>query len=300
MINSMEPDVPQSRESSPTATPGDATSNVALEVQQLPRPTVVRESKGLWGGIIAVAAVLFTKIKLILGFFFTVIKSSKLLTTGLSMLVSVWAYALAYPLSFAIGLVLLILVHEMGHVFVLMKYGLKATAPVFIPFFGAMVGLKELPKNVEMEAWVGYGGPLLGSIGALVCLGIYFATNEIIYLILAHTGFMLNLFNLIPIHPMDGGRITGALSRWFWVVGWIVGVAWFILGGHNPLMFIILLMGAFKIFSAFFKKEGERDPSYYQISATSRAWIALAYFSLVIVLSFMSLHTDELIPNRNF
>jgi Zn-dependent protease len=149
-----------------------------------------------------------------------------------------------------------------------------------------------------MEAWVGYGGPFLGGLAAFCCFLVYLQSQETLFLYLAYTGFFLNLFNLIPIHPLDGGRITGALSKWFWVIGWVLGLGWFIMGNHHPLMLIILLMGGFKIFASFFRKQDQEDPTYYAISGVSRAWIALAYFSLVIVLSFMSLHTDALIQNH--
>ena len=108
---------------------------------------------------------------------------------------------------FAIGFVLLIFVHELGHALVLRRQGIPAGAPVFIPFLGAVIAMKGMPRNAWVEALVGIGGPALGTAGAVVCLAMGWLTGAPIWLALASTGFLLNLFNLLPISPLDGGRI---------------------------------------------------------------------------------------------
>jgi Zn-dependent protease len=130
------------------------------------------------------------------------------------MFISIWAYALFLGWQFAVGFVLLIFVHECGHLIAAKKVGLKVTTPAFIPFMGALITLREAPRNAWIEAQVGIGGPLLGTVGSAVCVGIYYLTGNPLFMALAYTGFFLNLFNLAPISPLDGGRIVTALSPW--------------------------------------------------------------------------------------
>src|SRR5882724_5201130 len=119
--------------------------------------------------------------------------------TGGTMLLSIGFYAMAWGWKWAIGFVLLIFIHECGHLIAAKRLGLRVGAPVFIPFMGAVIALKEAPKNAWIEAQVGIGGPLLGSAGAVVCYAIYIFTGQPLFAALAYTGFFLNLFNLAPI-----------------------------------------------------------------------------------------------------
>src|SRR3989454_915218 len=127
-----------------------------------------------------------------------------LLKTGGTMFASIWLYALAWGWWFALGFVLLIFVHECGHLLAAKRVGLKVGAPVFIPFMGAFIALKEAPRNAWIEAQVGIGGPLLGTVGAVVCYGLYDLTGQRLLAGLAFSGFFLNLFNLAPIGFLDG------------------------------------------------------------------------------------------------
>src|SRR4029078_4233587 len=147
----------------------------------------------------------------IVGFGFLLLKFGglllkfKVVTTGASMLVSIAAYTWIWGLPFAIGFVLLIFVHELGHVLELRRQGVPASAPLFIPFLGAVSGMKELPDDAWQEARVALAGPILGSVGAAVLWVIGESTGSELLLALAFTGFFLNLFNLIPLLPLDGG-----------------------------------------------------------------------------------------------
>ena len=143
----------------------------------------------------------------------------KLFTTSASMLVSMGAYALIWGWQFGVGFVLLLLIHEMGHVMQLRREGIPASAPMFIPFLGAMVAMKEMPKDAAAEARVGLAGPVLGSLGALIPLALYGLTGDELFKALAFVGFFLNLFNLLPVLPLDGGRAMAALSPAMWIVG---------------------------------------------------------------------------------
>jgi Zn-dependent protease len=151
--------------------------------------------------------------------------------------------------------------------------------------------MKSMPHSAEMEALVGYGGPLLGTVAAFVCYIIFQQTGWLLFLMLAQVGFLLNLFNLIPVSPMDGGRVTAAISRWFWLLGLGVILAYFIYGSHHPILLIVLILGAIRVFKSFFGREPELDESYYAIAPARRIMIALAYFGLVAVLAYMSLLT---------
>ena len=143
----------------------------------------------------------------------------KLLATAGTMIVSIIAYGSIWGFAFGAGFVLLILVHEMGHVIQLRREGIKASAPIFIPFLGAVIGSRSLGDNALAEARVGLAGPVLGSIGAAVCLVVWHATGDAMWGALAYTGFFLNLFNLIPMVPLDGGRAMAAMSPWMWAPG---------------------------------------------------------------------------------
>ena len=137
----------------------------------------------------------------------------KLLTTSASMLVSIAAYALIWGWPFAAGFVLLLLVHEMGHVIQLRREGIEASAPMFIPFLGAVVAAKSLGENATAEARVGLAGPVLGSLGAELLVPVWLLTDNDFWGALAFTGFFLNLFNLIPIGFLDGGAIARAMGE---------------------------------------------------------------------------------------
>lgn len=234
------------------------------------------------------AALLFvaTKLKFVLG----ALKGVKFLGTGVTALLSVGAYALLFPWQFAVGLVALIFIHEMGHVVVLRRYGVRATAPIFVPFMGALIGMKQLPKNAVMEAYVGLGGPVIGSLGALAAYGIYLIDGHRLFLALAYIGILLNLFNLLPILPLDGGRAVGAISRWLWVVG-IAGLLALMFVRPSPILFLILLLGAPELLRAF-RSHGQTD--YYVVPAGERLTISAIYFGLMFVLGFLLYELEPL------
>ena len=207
-----------------------------------------------------------------------------LLKTGGTMILSIGAYALQWGWKFAVGLVLLIFVHECGHLLVAKKFGLKVGAPVFIPFMGALIALKEAPKDAWMEAWVGIGGPLLGTLGATACAWIYVLTGNPLFRGLAYTGFFLNLFNLAPIGFLDGGRIVTALSPWLWLVGAAIVLGMTILH-PNFLLILILIMSVPRLWSLFRSKTPE-EQRYFEVSPGRRLTMAACYFGLIAFLLF--------------
>jgi Zn-dependent protease len=203
--------------------------------------------------------------------------------TFLTMLISIWAYALFWGWSFAAGFVALLFVHEMGHVIALRMQGIRATAPMFIPFLGAFIGMKQLPDNAFAEAVAAYGGPLLGTLGAIGCAGVGLATGNPFWYALASTGFLLNLFNLLPISPLDGGRILGVISPKLWIVGLAgaIGLFWLT---WSPIIALIVIMGSLQIWSAA-KRDKTESARYYSVGLGRRIAMGAAFLALVAVTS---------------
>src|ERR1044071_2086156 len=205
-----------------------------------------------------------------------------ILKTGGTMLLSIGAYALAWGVWFAVGFVLLIFVHECGHLLVAKKLGLKVGAPVFIPFMGAIIALKEAPRNAWIEAQVGIGGPMLGTLGAGVCELIHLATGNPLFRGLAYTGFFLNLFNLAPVGFLDGGRIVTALSPRLWIIGFAILLAMAIFH-FNFIVLLILIMSLPRLVSLF-RKRTDEEKRYFEVTPGQRASMAIMYFGLAAAL----------------
>ena len=236
-------------------------------------------------GPIAVAGILvlkwFAKLKFIfvpLVKFFPV-----LLKTGGTMLLSIGGYAIFYGWKFAVGLVILIFIHECGHLLAARRVGLPVSAPMFIPFMGAIIALKEAPKNAWIEAQVGIGGPLLGSLGAFLCDVIYLATGEPFFRVLAYVGYFLNLFNLAPIGFLDGGRIVTALSPWLWIVGTVI-IGVMLVTHMNMILLIVLIFSLPRLFSLF-RKRTDEEKRFYEVTPGQRLTIAVLYFGLAAALA---------------
>lgn len=205
----------------------------------------------------------------------------KVVTTGASMLVSIAAYSWIWGLPFAIGFVLLILVHELGHVLELRRQGVPASAPLFIPFLGAVVGMKELPDDAWKEAKVALAGPLLGSVGAAVCWVAGEATGSDLLIALAFVGFFLNLFNLVPITPLDGGRAAAALHPALWFIGLLLMVGLLVVR-PNPILVLIVVLGGLDLWRRW-RERGEAA-DYYRLTTAQRASVAVVYLGLVLAL----------------
>jgi Zn-dependent protease len=208
----------------------------------------------------------------------------KFLTTSASALVSVAAYALIWTWKFALGFVILLFIHEMGHVLQLRREGIKATAPMFIPFLGAFVGMKELPKDAAAEARVGLAGPVLGSLGCLIPLAIYLATGDDLFQALAYIGFFLNLLNLAPVLPLDGGRAMAALTPWMWVIGWTLLVALMVVF-PSPIILLVALLGGFETYRRWKERHSPEAKRYNQVSGRTRVAVAAVYLGLAALLA---------------
>jgi Zn-dependent protease len=231
--------------------------------------------------ILAAIAAFLAKFKSII----LLLPKVKLLATSGTMLVSIAAYAWLWGLPFAVGFVVLLFVHEMGHVIQLRREGIKASAPMFIPFLGAVIGARSLGENALAEARVGLAGPILGSIGSAACILIWHATGADIWRALAFTGFFLNLFNLLPVVPLDGGRAMAAMAPWMWFVGFaaLVPLAFLF---PNPIILLILVIGGLETYKRWqLRRSGTPEQrAYYRVSRLDRALVAAVYLSLIALL----------------
>lgn len=225
-------------------------------------------------------------------------KFGKLFLTGGTMLLSIFIYAWSFGWLYAAGFVTLIFVHEMGHFVAARNRGLDVGAPTFIPFIGAWVELKDLPHDAETEAYVGIAGPIAGSVGAAL---VYLAgryTGSQLLLALAYAGFFINLFNLIPLHPFDGGRITSVISPKIWLVGVPVLVGLF-LWRPSPLLVLVALLAVPKVWDVL-AGHAREDADYYRTEPAVRARYAVQYLVLLALLAVMSFEIyRELHPDRD-
>jgi Zn-dependent protease len=208
----------------------------------------------------------------------------KLFTTSASMLVSIVAYQLLFGWAFSVGLVLLLLLHELGHVIQLRREGVEASAPMFIPFLGAVIAAKSMGKDAAAEARVGLAGPILGTIATLVPLGVWLATGEDLWRALAYIGFFLNLLNLLPVLPLDGGRAMAALSPWVWFAGFagLIALTFFF---PNPILLLVLLFGGLESWRRWKARNTPEAQQYHQIPTRTRALVALVYLGLAAALA---------------
>jgi Zn-dependent protease len=222
-------------------------------------------------------------------------KLGKLLTTGGTMLISVFAYALIFGLPYAVGFVVLILVHEMGHYLAARRRGLNVGAPTFIPFVGAWIELKDLPHDAETEAYVGFAGPLVGSLGALLCYFLARSYDSALLLALSYAGFFLNLFNLIPLSPFDGGRITAVLSPRLWLLGVPILVALFFYR-PSPMLVLVAVLAAPQVLKAWrFDPKAPENAAYYRANAETRFTYAIYYLGLTAFLAVMTGDVHEML-----
>jgi Zn-dependent protease len=200
-----------------------------------------RSPGGAWkGGLLALALGVLAKGKGLL-VLLKALPFGKFLLTGGSMALSVLLYAINSGFEFALGLVLMIFIHELGHGLAMRRAGVEAGWPVFIPFFGAMIAMKGRPQHPTIEADIAYAGPVAGTGAALVCaaLGLWF--HAPFFLALAYFGFFINLFNLTPLGFLDGGRVARVLSKKSNLVGAVIMGA-FCLLHPSPILILITVM----------------------------------------------------------
>ena len=237
--------------------------------------------KRVIGPALAAIAAFLTKLKAIL----LLLPKLKLFTAAGTMLISVAAYGAIWGWQFGVGFVALLFIHEMGHVIALRREGIKASAPMFVPFLGAVISAKSLGDNAAAEARVGLAGPILGSLGAVACVLIWHATGNDFWRALAFTGFFLNLFNLLPVVPLDGGRAMAAMAPAMWFVGFagLIALAFVF---PNPIILLIVIFGGLETWRRWKDRRtgGAETQAYYSVKPLDRALVAAVYLSLIALL----------------
>src|SRR6202022_3119419 len=253
-------------------------------------PTPTRRRNGLLGGLAAAAAAAFAYGKWVLLLIFKIPAAGTLI----SLVVSFGGYALFYGPWFAVALLTMIFVHEMGHVVEIRRQGMQATAPIFIPFLGAAIFQRSHPTDALKQAQIGIAGPIAGTIGATVAFLLYGSTHLEIFLLAAWIGFYINLFNMIPIWMLDGAWILGAVSPYFQIGALVlIGLAaWNLHFFVSPLLIIFALLGIPNLISRF---REAKNPYYTSVPQGGRWAMGLAWLGLVFYLGIMSLQANSLL-----
>jgi Zn-dependent protease len=257
-----------------------------------PQPTPAPEAprRRSWrngaGGAAVGVALIAAKFKALLALLFSLkwlFLGSKLLLSVGSIFASIWVYALFYGWKLGIVFVLLILVHEMGHWVVLRGFGVPVSLPYFIPGFGAFVAQKGMTASSVQDAASAIAGPAVGIVASGICQAYGMATGNAFWVVAAHLGYLINLFNLIPVLPLDGGRIAGSIDPRLWMLGLVIFVGYMLSTGlSNPMAWLFLiLIGATAIPRAIAAWRGVIDPRVLQTPPAVRGAIALAYFAAI-------------------
>src|SRR5438445_4677151 len=260
-----------------------------------------RRNSGAAAGILAFLGLVLSKLSYI---GLLLLKFKALWFTVISTRVTALIYAQLFGWAFGVGIVLLILIHESGHVVVARVMGMPVTLPVMIPFLGAFVSMKQPPRTAAHESVMAIGGPILGSLAAGLCYLGYLAmpgtaTGQLLRA-LAYFGFLINLFNLVPVTPLDGGRVLSLLSKWFNVAGLAVaaGLLLFEMQAGNtvsPVLFLVLIFGAFATLQRF--RSTALNPAYYAVDARTKVIIGALYLGLLLALGVGMLNTSAVLSS---
>ncbi len=229
----------------------------------------------------------------LLALLFSGAKFGKLLTTGGTMLISIVLYAFIFGWKYAVGFVGLIFVHEMGHYWAARHRGLDVGLPTFIPFIGAWVALKDQPLDAETEAFIGLGGPLLGTLAAVVVY-LLAKSYELPWLLaVAYSGFFINLFNMMPLSPFDGGRIVSVLSPRIWFLGVPVlgALFWY---KPSPMLLLVALLAGPQLWKAFkYRGDSPEAQTYYKVPTKTKLEYGTYYIVLLAFCAIMSYEVHE-------
>ena len=234
-------------------------------------------------------------IKTLLLLLFSGLKWGKLATTGGTMLLSLVVYAGIWGWPYAAGFIALLFVHEMGHYVAARQRGLDVGAPTFIPFVGAWIALKEMPHDVETEAYVAMGGPLVGTVGAVLCYLVGRNTDTSVLIAIAYAGLFLNLFNLLPVSPLDGGRITAIISPRVWLVGapLMLGV---LLYRPSPVLLIVVIIALPQLIKAWkYDPSAPENAAYYGVPLQTKLEYGALYLALAAFLAVMTYDVHEML-----
>jgi Zn-dependent protease len=255
--------------------------------QQQPRR---RQQTGIAGGILAAlaAAWAYGKYVLLLALKFPIVK------TLITLAISLGLYATFYGPWFAVALVAMILIHEMGHVVEIRRQGMQASAPLFIPFMGAAIFQRSHPTDAYHQGLIGIAGPIAGTVGATAAFALFGATGNAVFLLAALIGFYINLLNLLPIAPLDGGWVLAPLSKWVFLAGFgilLVGLLalHFFIG---PILILVLIFGIPAVIERF---RNDRSAYYQAVPAQAKLALGLGWLVLVAYLGVASYQVHGLL-----
>jgi Zn-dependent protease len=245
----------------------------------------VKTKKTLWGTVVGVLLFVLLKLKFLL----MVLKVSKFAGTFITMVVMIWSYSIFFGWPFAVGFVILLTIHEFGHVLAAKVEGIPVSMPLFIPFLGAFITMKKMPTDARSEAILSAGGPILGSLSSILCLAVGTLMDNNLLLSLAYVGAFINLFNLVPVHPLDGGRMVTAISPYMWLVGIpVLGIlAWKF---FNPIILLFLIIGCLQAYKVW----RNPDKEYYRVTPKVRVTFATLYFGMMGVLGVVMVYVASL------
>ena len=223
------------------------------------------------------------------------LKWGKLATTGGTMLLSLAVYATIWGWPYAAGFIALMFAHEMGHYVAARQCGLNVGAPTFIPFVGAWINLKDQPHDVRTEAYVAVAGPLVGTIAAVAVYLWGRSTDSALALAIAYAGLFLNLFNLLPISPLDGGRITAIISPRVWLIGAPVLVA-ILFFRPSTILLIIAIIAFPQLIKAWnYDPKAPENLAYYGVPLQTKLEYGGLYLALTAYLSVMTFQVHEML-----
>ena len=196
----------------------------------------MKQKKTLWASIGITTILLFSKLKWVLVF----LKFFKL-TTVITLFVSFVAYGLTYGWIFGIAIIYILMIHEMGHVWAMKRLNIPTNSTLFIPFIGALARGKELAKNAYDDAYISYMGPVFGFLSVIPAILLYVVTKNDYWMVVVLLGSVVNLFNLIPITPFDGGHIVKAINFKIVMVGLVLALIVMFFTKSYMFIFFVLL-----------------------------------------------------------
>lgn len=224
------------------------------------------------------------------------VKFGKILTSGGTMLLSLVVYAGLWGWRFAAGFIALLFLHELGHFIAARQKGLAVGLPTFIPFVGAWIEMKEKPIDAEAEAYVASGGPFLGTVSSVSTYLWAQAAQSDLLLAIAYSGLFLNLFNLLPVSPLDGGRITAVISPRIWLIGAPLMVATFIYN-PSPALILIAIIALPQVLRAWNYDPSDPSNAYYAVPASTKVQYGAFYLLLATFLGVMTYDVHDMLTH---
>jgi Zn-dependent protease len=247
-----------------------------------------KTNRGVMGGLLAALAAVVTKGGYLLALLFKIPAAATLI----SLVISFGGYAVFYGPWFAVALLTMLFVHEMGHVVEIRRQGMHATAPIFIPFLGAAIFQRSHPTDALKQAQIGIAGPIAGTIGATAAFALYGSTHNEIFLLAAWLGFFLNLINLIPVWQLDGAWILAPVSPWLQVAGFaMIAAGVLFLHAASVLLIIVAVLGIPTLIQRF---RDSNNPYYTSVPVRARWALGAAWLALVIYLGVALLQATNL------